>query len=228
MLLRRRIGLLVMGFFGSLLAGGILVGNCVSAQSVPVVAQVSFPKTLEGTPLVVKGITGYEGPYVEDGTDEEVTDVAALTVYNAGEKRIGEAVITVKTEQESMCFVLTELPAGEAAIVLEQERKQWVPQRLLDWQASYVQTKVEQAAVEVRVLADGYLEISNLMEVPLQSITLLHKTWSEVFGGYLGGITYRTRIEALQPGQLLLIKPDHFAPNVSRIIAAVQIDTKTQ
>lgn len=223
MLLRRRIGLLLTGFCGSIAVGLFLVTNCVSAASAPVVAQVSmsFPCVVEGTPLVIQGITGYEGPYIEDGSDEEVADVAALILYNAGENMIAAADITVQCAESSFCFVLNDLPAGAGVVVLDQDAQLWTPQNVYRCLASYELNEIgnfTDQQLHVRQTDTSILEISNLTDKTIYDITICHKTWSEEIGCYLGGITYETHIDSLRPGQILLLSPDHYAVGSSKIV----------
>lgn len=223
MLLRRRIGLLLLGLCGSVAAGVLLAANCVSAASTPVVARVSmsFPCIIEGTPLMIQGITGYEGPYIEDGSDEEVADVAALILYNAGEIMIAEADITVQCAESTFRFALTDLPADSAVVVLEQEVQPWIPQNVYLCTASYKLNENDDFTnqqLHVRQTDTSILEISNLTDEPIYDITIGYKTWSKEIGCYLGGITYKTHIDTLQPGQILLLSPDHYAVGSSKIV----------
>ena len=221
MVFKRRMRLLVCGFLGSISVGAVLVISCLQITTVPVVATVcvEFPLSLEGTPLTIKGITGYEGPYVEDGTDEEVVDIAAISVVNTGQKIVRRACIRLIGEQGDMCFLLTQLLPGETAVVLEQSRQPWVRQQFLHGKADCEESVLQELQVQVNVSPEGLLEISNPTDAPIRNIILMHKTWSDIIGAYLGGITYETKIDEMQPGQLLLIRPAHFAPGISRIVA---------
>ena len=221
MVFKRRMRLLVLGFLGSICACVLLIISCLRITTLPVVATVtmSFPATLEGTSLTVMGITGYEGPYVEDGSDEEVADIAAICVLNTGVNTVERAMITLIGERGDMRFALTCLPPGETAIVLEQDQKLWTGAQFTHWLADCTESQPRNMQLKVNVSPEGCLEISNPTNNPIENVTIMHKTWSESFCAYLGGISYETRVQVLKPGQLMLIHPEHFAPGISKIVA---------
>lgn len=65
----------------------------------------------------------FTGTYVEDGSDDEVERVAALTVENTSEKWLEYAEIIVSAGGEVYEFSVSALPSKESAQVLEKQRK---------------------------------------------------------------------------------------------------------
>ena len=60
--------------------------------------------------LEIKGISKYAGLFVEDGTDETVSDVCAVTVRNNAEKTVQYAHLTVTIGETAYEFDVTTLP----------------------------------------------------------------------------------------------------------------------
>lgn len=215
---RRRIRLLLLGILGSMLAASLLVGNCMGVhQSSEGGLPLSFPYAIEDTPLILLGVVGYEGAYVEAG-DQEVVDVAALVVKNSSAQTIRQARITVDCAGETFLFDLFCLPPGESLMVLDSGGKIWIPRQVYSCSAQYSFGTTADSVVDVGQTEDGVLRISNRTDQPIHDIHIYHKNWSKEAGMFIGGIAYETHIGCLQPGQLLLLRPDHFAPGISQIV----------
>ena len=50
--------------------------------------EISFPYAIPDTGLVIQKIAAYDGVFLEDGTDEEITGVAAMVLENTGETAV--------------------------------------------------------------------------------------------------------------------------------------------
>ena len=220
----RRIGLLCVGIICSCGFGSILILRCLGATEAPAVVQASmrFPYTLTDQPLILHGVFGYEGPYVEDGTDREVCDVAALLVENTGDAMLVDTSIAVYYPNGCYLFYAQCLPAGEMTVVLEKEAKLFQGEKLLSCWA-YSEANVQPLAknIQIRQLGMDVLEITNEESFCLGEIVILHKNWSKEAEAYLGGVVYKTYIRSVRPGQLVLVKPGHYAKTVSKVLAAV-------
>ncbi len=215
---RRRIRLVLLGILGSMLSASLLVVNCMevredAAGELP----LSFPYTIENTPLVILGVVGYEGAYVE-GDDEEVVDVAALMVKNCSAQTLQQAQISIDCAGETFCFDLFCLPPGESVMVLDSSEKIWLPRQVYGCSVQYSFGTAKNEAVDVKQTENGVLQISNGTDRPVYDICIYHKNWSKEAGMFIGGVAYETHIACLQPGQLLLLRPDHFAPGISQIV----------
>ena len=79
-------------------------------------------KMLLGEGIELQALSGYQGPYVEDGTDDIVSDVLAITVRNDGDKTVQYAHIILTQGETAYEFDVTTLPVGASAQLLELSR----------------------------------------------------------------------------------------------------------
>lgn len=151
----------------------------------------------------------YSGAFVEDGSDRYVENVAAILVTNRTEEYLTYAALEFEINGVAASFVLTGLPAGASAWVLEYSAMeigagakfvaldsvmQFIPQEPMD-------------ALEV-VLKDGLLSARNLTDRDYIDGYIYYKQL-HTDGNYLGGITYRTAIGDLPAGQTIEVTAGH-------------------
>ena len=66
--------------------------------------------------------TSYSGAFYEDGSNEQVENIAAILVENRSEEFLEKATITYDVGDDTATFVATAIPAGAKCWVLEQNR----------------------------------------------------------------------------------------------------------
>ena len=71
-----------------------------------------------GNDLEIVGTGRYAGLFVEDGSDETVSDVFCIRVKNTGEQDVQYAHITLSRSGESYEFDISTLPAGQTVQAL--------------------------------------------------------------------------------------------------------------
>ena len=71
---------------------------------------LSLPYAPENWNLIVEQWVAYEGPYMEDGTGEPVSDVAGLVVQNTGERGIALLVLALEQGDRTTYFSVSWLP----------------------------------------------------------------------------------------------------------------------
>lgn len=70
------------------------------------------PMMALGSGLSLMSVNRYAGAFVEDGSDETVSDVLAITVRNDGDKTVQYAQITLTQGESTYQFSITTLPVG--------------------------------------------------------------------------------------------------------------------
>ena len=223
MLLVRRIFLVSFGIIGSLFALILLVGNCMGYGDLPASTQCEmlFPYTLKDYPLKLHMVTGYDGSYTEEDVDLEVNDVAALLVENIGDDILINTRIALYSGEDCFMFFADILPPGEKCVLLEQSYRQYINQKFFNcWASSNLAPypSLDGSSVQVRYLDMDTLELTNLTEHTIEGIYMYHKTWSKEIGAFIWGKSYETYVDQINPGQLLLIRPRHYAGNNSKVI----------
>lgn len=236
--LQRRIwvhGLLIVGAlvgfcmaFAGLLAGSVLgIEDMESGAILTFVQQDSFrgfPHRIGQTSLIARQLVVYEGPYLETGADTPVSEITALLLYNDGPSEISQAEVRL-TGEEELWFYASNIPPRSQVLVLERNIapwKEWQITACEGW-SSLGQPGLPDGALDIQEVDMGTLAVTNTTEQPLEEVWLFYKNYLPQSQLYVGGITYITVIEKLEPGQTLQIKPERYASGYSRIIRAEQI-----
>lgn len=219
----RRAILLIVGFgTGGLLFVFLMVSmaeQCmlVQAQEPTVPLTLAFPCTVEGTDLQVLELVSYEGPFWEDGSDEEVAGIAALVVENTGILQLAQGAVILEWGSARMVFEMTTLPPGARALVLEKDRTAFrrdLPEGCYGW--SREEYPEDNGAVVAR--EGNALTITNVTQSIVPFVTVSFKNYDTGSGIYIGGITYTAQENLLLPGETRTIVPYHYACHYSRVI----------
>lgn len=176
-----------------------------------------------GQGLVITDVSSYTGPFMEDGSDEQVSDVLMIVVYNYGVEPIQYAEIAMAAGDETAKFTLTTLPVGERMMILESGRMAY------DKNQAYTQAEAVTVAqflspmslcqdkIKIQAL-DGAMNIMNVSDEDITGeVAIYYKNSSEDL--LCGGITYRVRItDGLQSGEVRQIMSDHYSASGSRLM----------
>ncbi len=180
----------------------------------------NFPIVLEQG-IQIHKIDSYAGPYWEDGSDEQVSEILMIELKNISGKNIQIAVVQLLFGEETAIFQITNLPDGESVIALEQNRRKYteeIPSKVTIENIAYMD-EFSMQEEEVKVTAfDGVINVENISEKDIeQTIFIYYKNYKD--GQYHGGITYRVRIEGgLKAGEIRQLKASHFQEGKSCIL----------
>lgn len=157
----------------------------------------------------------YSGAYVEDGSDEEVSGVAAALIANTSDKFLDLATITYAVGDRTATFSVKGLPPGGRAWVLEANRMQLEDGdtfELEDCQTSFREDAVR-STDSLSVTAEGdTLSVRNDSGDTLQNVCIYYKVL-HTDGNYLGGILYVLDFGTMEPGQTAQKQSAHFGEN---------------
>lgn len=175
-----------------------------------------------GTGMYITSVGKYVGVYMEDGSNEKVSDVLMITVQNKGEEAIQYAEIIMPAGKEDAYFTLSTLTPGSTMILLEQNRMNYADEDYTTAIAQNVVVFSEELSfckeqVEIQIL-DGVINVSNISGGDIDGdIVVYYKNSAEDV--FYGGITYRARIEGgLQKGEIRQIMAGHCSKNGSTIM----------
>ena len=170
----------------------------------------------------VEKVGRYAGIFVEDGSDEIVFDVFAITVVNNSDKMLQYAQVVITCGGEEYTFDMSTIPAGARAQVLEKDKKA-LPEDL-----SSAQT-VLTTVTEFQEAPSTYPEVFEL--TPFEySVNIKNISKSDISGDvyvyyktkvgdlYMGGITYRAKVSDLASGEEKSAYAGHFYENDSEIL----------
>ena len=179
-------------------------------------------KMLLGEGIELQALSGYQGPYVEDGTDDIVSDVLAITVRNDGDKTVQYAHIILTQGETAYEFNVTTLPVGASAQLLELSR-QPMPDNTDGMTAQVTACAVFDT--EPTMCEDVFQ-----IETQDTAITITNNSGSDITGQiyvyykiaygdlYMGGITYRVGTAGLKAGESTTCYAGHFSTDYSKLM----------
>ena len=184
-------------------------------------------KMLLGEGIELQALSGYQGPYVEDGTDDIVSDVLAITVRNDGDKTVQYAHIILTQGETAYEFDVTTLPVGASAQLLELSR-QPMPDSTDGMTAQVTACAVFDT--EPTMCEDVFQ-----IETQDTAITITNNSGSDITGQiyvyykiaygdlYMGGITYRVGAAGLKAGESTTCYAGHFSTDYSKLMFATYV-----
>lgn len=224
----RRVMLLIFG----LGAGGMVLLSLVgviraqgSGTEQKVFAQYDtfYPRSVMGTDLLAVEAMGYDGPFWEDGSNQEVSGVAALIVENQGGLLVSSGAVIVEIGKDRLVFELSFLPPGAKVLVLEKDRKPYSYQSPI---TCYGWTREEYpenpGLVSVESVGLNGLTMTNHTACTVSGIEVQYKNYDPEKGIYLGGISYCITEQDLMPRETRMLNPAYFTARGSRVVRILQ------
>ena len=211
-----------------LLVGLVLLGVglwSIEENGKPTAQPVVLAASTDGialryTNLVCRELACYDGPYLEDGTDREVTGITALVLENTGTVGVLKARIEVVHKGKKLYFEADRIPPESTVLVLEQSRAPYSGPEIDGGRCLTLLSGNFGCAGEIGIRDEGMdLAVTNRTEEALCGIRLYYKQLVAGEEMYLGGVTYSAEIACLQPGETRRIVPYHYAAGYARVVA---------
>lgn len=180
-----------------------------------------LPYRLPSTALQIEKLAGYTGIYIEDGSDEEIENVAAILLTNTGDEDVELVRITAETEGGSYSFQATSLPAGASVIVMDQNRTPFTEGKLKSFQATATDPApfdLSEDQIEVVSSEGDEIVLKNITNKTIPTVRVFYKFYYPDRSAYVGGITYTAVIHDLEPGKTASIRPSHYSGEAGRIV----------
>lgn len=184
---------------------------------------------LESGELSVVAVGTYSGGYMEDGTDEQIENAAALILQNDSDQMLQIAEIEIRiNDEDTALFRITNLPSDGMVLALDMNR--------LTCESD---SKAEKLSEAVRFFDDvpmneeifetegteGRLTLKNLSNDTYEKVYVYYKTEIEK-DLYLGGITYRIPFEEIEGRTQVETDAGHYSPDKSKIVEVQIIEEK--
>ncbi len=172
--------------------------------------------------LVIHHISSYAGIYMEDGSDEPVSDVMMIVLENTAEQDLQLARISIEYSGFTAEFEVTNLPAGEKVVALEKSRHPGTSEKYLSIQTKNVlffpePMGLEEERIEIKG-HNGTLEVTNISGEDIPGDIYIYYKNSATDLLY-GGITYRVPVRGgLKAGESTTVIAGHYTPNNSRLL----------
>lgn len=175
-----------------------------------------------GHGLYLLSVDPYSGPYVEDGSDEPVENVMAITVENQGDEPIQLSTVTLTAaDGAEYSFTLTALPAGARVTVLEENRAAYkdgleISGAVLSNVAGFNEPLSLHEELLSITASNQTLTIKNVSGQAFPGGRVCYKNVSN--DGYLGGITYTVTIPAMAADEEVTLYAGHYTTGGSELL----------
>lgn len=189
---------------------------------------ITLPYQIPGSSLVVSGIASYDGIYLEDGSDTEISGVTVLLLRNDGDTDIEYASVSVGMDGTELQFDLSDLPAGGTAVVQEKNKTLFREGNYTECAATVAEVpgfEMSEEQVQVQENGDQSLTVSNLTNEDIPAVRIFYKFYMEEEETYVGGITYTAKLTDLKAGESRKITPSHYVSGYSRVMMVRTYDT---
>jgi hypothetical protein len=150
---------------------------------------------------------------VEDGTNEQVTGVAAALIENRSQEFLDLATVSYDVGGRTAEFVVTGLPPGGKAWVLERDRMTVGANakfNFVECTSSFRQDAVLSTELLTLSAKGNTLTVRNNSDRTLENACVYYKTVNSD-GAYLGGITYMVAFGTLKSGETAEKTAAHFS-----------------
>ena len=189
---------------------------------------IHLPYTIPGTTLTIQRVAGYDGLYLEDGSDEQVSGVAMMMLTNVGRQAVEYARITMTYDDKILTFEVSGLKAGGVIAVQEANRSGCAFGDLTSCSADVaVLDELGMAEEYVSVTDNGNntLTVKNLTDRELVTVRIFYKYYMDDEKAYIGGITYTAKISNLKADESIVINPSHYASGACEVVMVRVYDT---
>ncbi len=185
-----------------------------------IVFGMKLPYKIGDTGLVIESIGSFEGPFVEDASDDELENVAAMVITNTSDKMVQYSSINFAVKRgKDINFVITNLPANTSVIVFETNRFCFEGNETISYSddiTAFMERDIHSSEVSVSA-ADNLVSLTNNTDKTIDTAYVYYKLY--VDGGvYLGGITYRAKITDVEPGTTRTQGSSHYFTNNSQVL----------
>ena len=193
--------------------------------------EITFPYSIPNAPLEIQSVVSYDGLYLEDGSDTEITGVSAILLKNTGKQCVEYATVQMTGAQNTQTFTASGLGPGETVLVQEAGKTEALSQEYDAITAEVALTdrfERSEDLLEVTETEDGSLNVYNRTEEELPCVRIFYKFYQSENETYLGGITYVSKLEHLAPGESTKIRPSHYQAGQSQVIMVKVYDEGTE
>ena len=190
--------------------------------------KVSSNFKVDDAAITIQRINGYSGIFIEDGSDKEVKNVAAIEVKNTSNKPLEFAQIQLYNGDKKLVFDVSTLPANSSAVVMEKNKASFNSSKGVTYggtTAGYVNSLEKASSIKCKKVKNNGIEVTNTSSKNIPCVRVFYKYKSSE-GYYVGGITYTAKVEDLKAGASQTIYPSHFASDGGEIMMVKAYNSK--
>ena len=190
--------------------------------------KVSSNFKVDDADITIQRINAYSGIFIEDGSDKEVKNVAAIEVKNTSNKPLEFAQIQLYNGSKKLVFDVSTLPANSSAVVMEKNKVSFNSSKGVTYggtTAGYVNSLEKASSIKCKKVKNNGIEVTNTSSKNIPCVRVFYKYKSSE-GYYVGGITYTAKVEDLKAGASQTIYPSHFASDGGEIMMVKAYNSK--
>lgn len=162
--------------------------------------------------IKIQHINSYSGIFIEDGSDVEVDNVAAIQVKNTSKKALEFAQIQIYNGNKKLVFDVSSLPANSSAIIMEKNKAPLDKSKSITYGGTtggYTNKLEKDATIKYQKVDNNGIKVTNKSNKNIPCVRIFYKYKSSE-GYYIGGITYTAKINNLKAKESQTIYPSHF------------------
>ena len=162
--------------------------------------------------IKIQYINSYSGIFIEDGSDVEVDNVAAIQVKNTSKKALEFAQIQIYNGDKKLVFDVSSLPANSSAIIMEKNKAPLDKSKSITYGGTtggYTNKLEKDATIKYQKVDNNGIKVTNKSNKNIPCVRIFYKYKSSE-GYYIGGITYTAKINNLKAKESQTIYPSHF------------------
>ena len=171
--------------------------------------------------LRISDIDEYAGIYLEDGTDDVVSEIMMIELKNESEEDLQLARIYITYNEAVAEFEVTNLPAGSSAVLLEKNKSQLPasePVKIEVHNVVFFEDKMSLLQDKLEITgADGILDVKNITQEDISDDVYIYYK-HEMNDKFYGGITYRVKVKGIPAGETIRISAAHYQQDSSKIL----------
>ena len=162
--------------------------------------------------IKIQHINSYSGIFIEDGSDVEVDNVAAIQVKNTSQKALEFAQIQIYNGDKKLVFDVSSLPSNSSAIIMEKNKAPLDKSKSITYGGTtggYTNKLEKDATIKYQKVDNNGIKVTNKSNKNIPCVRIFYKYKSSE-GYYIGGITYTAKINNLKAKESQTIYPSHF------------------
>ena len=162
--------------------------------------------------IKIQHINSYSGIFIEDGSDVEVDNVAAIQVKNTSKKALEFAQIQIYNGDKKLVFDVSSLPANSSAIIMEKNKAPLDKSKSITYGGTtggYTNKLEKDATIKYQKVDNNGIKVTNKSNKNIPCVRIFYKYKSSE-GYYIGGITYTAKINNIKAKESQTIYPSHF------------------
>ena len=182
-----------------------------------------------GYKISIRRLNAYSGPFLEDGSDEEVSNILALQFRNDGDQDLQYTEYVFNINGVDVPFKLSDLAVGQRCVVLAANKQAYNAADVLKLKSRLVahvdSLRLDDDKLQVVDNADDTVTVINLTNQPVPVARVFYKTYYADHDTFVGGITYVIEFKNIPANGSATAAPEHYSSGISHFVGSGVYDS---